>query len=233
MDELQLIKARHSVRQFTTVPLKDDVVTALTMMIDGVNAADSGLYFQLVTNDPDTFGKSMLASYGKFSNVSDYILVAATDDAADEAGYQGERLVLEALKYGVGSCWVGLTFSKKALNRRIDHGAMAARGAKVRAVIALGYPAVPGRQHPMKDPRTVAADYDTAPEWYRHGVDAVLLAPSALNKQPYDIRMVGDDTVRLRIVHGLMSLAKGYAPLDRGIARLHFAIGARHPVTII
>lgn len=219
-------------RQFTPEPLKDDAVASLSEMVAAINAADPALYFQLVTNDPDTFGKSLLASYGKFSNVSDYIVVAATDSAADEAGYRGERLVLETLRYGVGSCWVGLTFSKKALSRRIDHDAVAARGAKVRAVIALGYPAVPGCQHPMKDPRKVAPDYDAAPDWYRRGVDAVLLAPSALNKQPYDISMAGDATVRLRIVHGMLSLAKGYAALDRGIARLHFAIGAGRPVDI-
>lgn len=57
---------------------------------------------------------SMMAHYGKFSGVKNYIaLVGKKSETLDEElGYQGERLVLKAQELGLNTCWVAMTHGK-------------------------------------------------------------------------------------------------------------------------
>ena len=70
-DLMQLMKERHSVRQYEDRPLEDGVVSALEEEIKACNK-ESGLHIQLVKNEPKAFD-SFMAHYGKFSGVTDYI----------------------------------------------------------------------------------------------------------------------------------------------------------------
>lgn len=70
-DLMQLMKERHSVRQYEDRPLEDSVVSALEEEIKACNK-ESGLHIQLVKNEPKAFD-SFMAHYGKFSGVTDYI----------------------------------------------------------------------------------------------------------------------------------------------------------------
>ena len=57
------------------------------------------------------------------------------------------------------------------------------------------------------------------PEWFRKGVEAALLAPTATNQQKFTLHRDGNT----------VSLRKGigpYAACDLGIVRYHFEIGA-------
>jgi len=218
--DFELLRSRHSVRQFTPHPLDPDAVASLSREIDRINT-DKGLSFKLVTNEPDAFGRSLMARYGKFSGVTNYIVAAGPADRGVDAGYYGEALVLMALAQGIDSCWVVLTYSKRSVTRAVSVDP----DAKLFAVIALGYAERPGKPHPSKAPTDIAPDYPNAPEWFRRGVDAVLLAPSSINRQPYRITLSPDGKADLQVVNGFLSPTKPYAPLDLGIARLHFDIG--------
>lgn len=218
--DFELLRRRHSVRQFTRHSLNPDAVASLSREIDRINA-DKGLSFRLVTNEPDAFGRSLMARYGKFSGVANYIVVAGPADCGIDAGYYGQALALMALTHDIDSCWVGLTYSKRSMARAVSVDP----DAKVFAVIALGYAEHPGKPHPSKSPADIAPDYPNAPEWFRRGVDAVLLAPSALNRQPYHITLGPDGKANLQVINGFLSPSKSYAPIDLGIARLHFDIG--------
>ena len=65
------------------------------------------------------------------------------------------------------------------------------------------------------------------PSWFRSGVDAVQLAPTAVNQQKFYIEYLGkvdDGLPKVRIRRG--SSLVGYTRIDMGIAKLHFEIGA-------
>ena len=57
------------------------------------------------------------------------------------------------------------------------------------------------------------------PEWFRRGVQAALLAPTAMNQQKFTFTLQGD-TVSAKAGTGF------YSKVDLGIAKYHFEIGA-------
>ncbi len=97
-------------------------------------------------------------------------------------------------------------------------------GQKLAAVVALGYGASQGVPHRSKAPQEVAPGYDGAPEWFKRGVDAALLAPTALNQQKFSFSLDGEENdvpvVRASTKRG------AFTQMDLGIAQCHFEIGA-------
>ena len=94
-------------RHYTTQDIEPEKVEALQQLVNNYNA-NSGLHIQLITNEPRSFGESLLARYGKFSNVKNYFaMIGKKGDKLDETvGYYGEKLVLEAQMMGLNTCWV-------------------------------------------------------------------------------------------------------------------------------
>lgn len=58
------------------------------------------------------------------------------------------------------------------------------------------------------------------PDWFRRGVEAAMLAPTAVNQQKFRFALVEPNTVKATTAFG------PYAKIDLGIAKLHFEIGA-------
>ena len=71
MNIREAIKARHSVRQYKTDPIPEDVKKSLEDLISVCNE-ESGLHMQLITDDPECFD-TFLAHYGLFKNARNYI----------------------------------------------------------------------------------------------------------------------------------------------------------------
>ena len=67
----EAMKERHSVRQYEDRPLSESVIAELENEIEACNK-ESGLYIQLVKDEPKAFD-SFMAHYGKFSGVRNYI----------------------------------------------------------------------------------------------------------------------------------------------------------------
>ena len=65
MDILEAMRARHSVRQYTTQPLSAAQVQRLQEEIDTCNR-ESGLHIQLIKDEPKAF-EGFLAHYGSSS----------------------------------------------------------------------------------------------------------------------------------------------------------------------
>ena len=74
MDLLQAMRNRHSVRSYTNKPIEGEVKEKLSALIAQCNG-ESGLHIQLVLDEPNAFD-SMMAHYGKFSGVRNYIVMA-------------------------------------------------------------------------------------------------------------------------------------------------------------
>jgi len=213
MDMLEIMKARHSVRQYKDTALTKEILAALQEEIISCNR-ESGLHIQLVEDEPKAFD-GFMARYGKFSGVKNYIAMIGKKgaDLEEKCGYYGERLVLLAQQLGLNTCWVAMTYSK------VKTAFTVRAGEKLCVVIALGYGKTQGVPHKSKPIEDIMNVQVPIPEWFKNGMEAVLLAPTALNQQKFSFSLEGDE------VSG--AAGKGfYTKIDLGIAKYHFELGA-------
>ena len=216
MELIDAIKARHSVRKYLDKPIERAKIAQIRTEVERVNR-ESGLNVQLVLNEPKAFSTGMW-KYGQFSGVQNYLVMAGPTgkEAEEKVGYYGEQLVLMVQTIGLNTCWVGLTYKK------IPGTFMLREGDIVHCVISLGYGTMPGVQHPLKPKESFYESEGLPPEWFRNGLDAALLAPTAVNQQKFKFILHPDNIVEAKI---LFSMA-GYTSVDLGIVKLHFEIGA-------
>lgn len=216
----EAIEARHSVRAYKEQPLADDVIKVLEEQIAVLNR-DGNLHIQLIQNEPKAFQGTM-AKYGKFRNVSSYIVMAGkkSEDLDERVGYYGEHLVLLAQTLGLNTCWVGLSYSK------VPGTYVLADGEKIACYIAIGYGETQGVGHKIKTVEQVSNASDITPSWFKKGVEAALLAPTAVNQQKFSFEYAGMSNNRHK-VHAKKGFSMiGYTQMDLGIAKYHFEIGA-------
>ena len=212
----EAIQSRHSVRQYIDKALTEDAVTTLRAKIDEVNAK-SGLHIQLILNEPKSFQCAM-AKYGHFSGVNNYLVMAGkkSDDLDEKVGYYGEQLVLLAQMLGLNTCWVGVSYSKIPNTYVLDEG------EKIVCYISLGYGANQGNSHKTKSFKEVSNASDATPKWFLDGVNAALLAPTAVNQQKFFFEYLAGDKVSAKRGVSLV----GYTRIDLGIVKYHFEVGA-------
>ena len=216
----EAIEARHSVRAYKDQHLAEDVVLVLEEKIAALNR-EGELHIQLIQNEPKVF-LGTIAKYGKFRNVGNYFVMAGkkADDLDERVGYYGEQLVLLAQTLGLNTCWVGLSYSKVPGTYVLDDG------EKIACYIALGYGESQGTGHKIKTVKQVSNASDVTPAWFRKGVEAALLAPTAVNQQKFSFEYVGIKNSR-HLVNAKKGFSMiGYTQMDLGIAKYHFEIGA-------
>ncbi len=93
--------------------------------------------------------------------------------------------------------------------------------------IPLGYGNDSGRNMKRKSAKQVSNASDITPKWFRDGVAAALLAPTAVNQQKFyfEYQNPHDDGVhRVKAERGFSLI--GYTKIDLGIAKYHFEVGA-------
>lgn len=217
MDIIQAIRNRHSVRNYTDKKLEENVVAELNAEIKACNK-ESGLHIQLVTEEPGAFSGAM-ARYGKFTNVNNYIaLVGKKDTDLDEKiGYYGERVTLKAQQLGLNTCWVALTFSKGKSRCVVE------KDEKLVCVLSLGYGKTQGVPHKSKPLDSLCKVEGEMPDWFKAGMEAAVLAPTATNQQKFLITLSGDK-VTAQATGGF------YSKVDLGIVKYHFEIGSGHKI---
>ena len=211
MELMEAIRSRHSVRQYTDKPIPPETLAALAAEVSRCNEA-GGLHIQLVHDEPEAF-RGVLAHYGKFRGVRNYLALVGPKGADEKLGYYGERLALEAVRLGLDTCWVALTFRKGKCPVAV------APGEKLVCVVALGYGETHGVPHQSKSLSEVCRAEGDLPEWFRSGVEAALLAPTATNQQKFLLTLSGD-RVKAESTGGF------YARVDLGIVKYHFEVGA-------
>ena len=241
----EAIQARHSVRAYKELPLANETVRVLVDKITELNQKGR-LHMQLIQNEPKAF-QGTLAKYGKFRNVNNYIVMAGkkaasqreesktsldspereqartkfkSDDLDERVGYYGEQLVLLAQTLGLNTCWVGLSYSKVPGTYVLDEG------EKIACYIAIGYGETQGVGHKIKTVEQVSNTSDITPLWFKKGVEAALLAPTAVNQQKFSFEYIGmrNNRHQVRAKKGFSMI--GYTQMDLGIAKCHFEIGA-------
>ena len=162
---------------------------------------------------------------------------------AEEAfGYSFERIVLFAHSLGVGTTWIAGTMNRNAFEKAMD----LSEGEVLPCVSPLGYPAKKMSLRETLMRKGIKADsrlgfgelfYDgtfekplTAERAGRllSALEAVRLAPSAVNKQPWRVVLCGNKA------HFYEKRNRGYVDgswdiqrIDMGIALCHFELAAR------
>ena len=216
----EAIEARHSVRAYKDQPLSEEIVKVLEDEIVKLNK-EGQLHIQLICNEPKAFQGTM-AKYGKFRNANNYLVMAGkkSEDLDERVGYYGEHLVLFAQTLGLNTCWVGLSYSKVPRTYVLD------KDEKIACYIAIGYGETQGSGHKIKTVEQVSNASDITPSWFKKGIEAALLAPTAVNQQKFSFEYVGMSNNRhqVRAKKGFSMI--GYTQMDLGIAKYHFEIGA-------
>lgn len=227
----EAIEARHSVRAYKARPLAEDEARRLEEEIAEVNQTGN-LHIQLIRNEPKAF-QGTLAKYGKFRNANNYLVMAGkrADDLDERIGYYGEHLVLLAQTLGLNTCWVGLSYKK------IPDTYVLEEGEVIKAYIAIGYGETQGTGHKIKTPEQVSRSAvrtlgstenvsETTPSWFKKGVEAALLAPTAVNQQKFSFEYLGTNNGRHQVRAKKGFSVIGYTQMDLGIAKYHFEVGA-------
>ncbi len=86
-------------------------------------------------------------------------------------------------------------------------------------MIAVGYGKTQGTGHIVKPAESVMKAENPVPEWFQKGIDAALLAPTAMNQQKFLFTQNGN-SVSAKAGKGF------YTKIDLGIAKCHFEVGA-------
>ena len=213
MDLMEAIRERHSVRSYNAKAIDGNVKMNLLSYIEQCNQ-ESGLHMQLIMNEPKAFD-GFMAHYGKFSGVRNYIAMIGKKEPGleEKCGYYGEKVVLKAQQLGLNTCWVAMTYSKVRTAFQVE------KGEKLCLVIAIGYGETKGTEHKVKQPEAVMKAEGPVQEWFKKGIEAALLAPTAMNQQKFCFTLKGN-SVTAKAGTGF------YTKIDLGIAKCHFEIGA-------
>ena len=188
---------------------------------------ESGLNIKLVIGSGAELFNGFRKSYGLFVGVQNYIAMIGSKDLPnrmEKVGRFGEKIILEATAMRLSTCWVGTSYDKKAA------ATLCSANDTLDCVIAIGYS---DKKHSLKErmmeygmhrqnkaKKTLTEAEEPVPEWFKQGMDAVYLAPTARNLRPFVFKYK-DGQVTASITNPTET-----AMIDLGIAKLHFELGA-------
>ena len=91
-------------------------------------------------------------------------------------------------------------------------------------MIAIGYGEDDGVKHKSKPIEKICSvDKDNMPTWFKNGMVAALMAPTALNQQKFYVSLDGDEVT--------ITAKKGpFTKVDLGIVKYNFEVGSGHKV---
>lgn len=245
----EIIQTRYSCRSYEERVIDDETRQRLSEIASSTAVGPFGTKprFQLVAaSAEDRAALKGLGTYGFIKGATGFI-VGATSIAGksfEDFGYLMELIVLHATDLGLGTCWLGGTFTKSSFAAKI-----ATRdGETVPAVASVGH--IAQRPRALDSMIRRSARSDKRLPWqrlffengfstplssetsgaYSVPLEMVRLAPSASNKQPWRVVSVGNSW------HFYLARTKGYGQgrfmrawtnadmqrLDMGIAMCHF-----------
>lgn len=251
---VDLIQERFSCRTYHREMIDSDTQSQLVRFVSAEKRGPFGhtARFQLVAaSEQDPQRLRYLGTYGFIQGASGFLVGAMPGNqfSPEDYGYLMEQIILYATSLGLGTCWLGGTFTKSSFARKIN----AREDEVVPAVSAVGYIAeyprrietwLKARRGPKRrlpwtslffdqefgQPLSTAAAGD-----YKTALEMVRIAPSASNRQPW--RVVKDN----HQFHFFLQRTPGYRDrllvrmttvadlqrMDMGIAMSHFELAAR------
>ena len=155
-----------------------------------------------------------MARYGKFRNVQNYIALVGKNDSGleEKAGYYGELIAIKAQQLGLNTCWVAMSYNKGKSAAKVKPG------EKLLMVLSVGFGETNGVSHTGKPVEKLCSVNGDMPDWFKNGMEAAQLAPTAMNQQKFYFELNGN-TVKASAGFGF------YTKVDLGIAKYHFETG--------
>nr|WP_236587774.1 nitroreductase family protein [Tumebacillus amylolyticus] len=245
------VELRHSSRSYTGEPLSTEIRTKLLNFLDSgwepYPESHTRAVFIEGTDKTSRIFKGFLGSYGKVTNAPALIAIIADVDRPhfyEAAGYMGEQCVLYATALGLESCWVGGFFRPEEAGKIAGLG----KSERVLCVVAIGTAKQGGmtslyeglfkfgstNRGKRKDVSEIHYLEDiTPPHWFLRAIEAVQIAPSSFNKQPWHIMYHRDGRISLSATEDYKEKAPLYAGAPNssrlccGIAMAHFKVTTR------
>jgi hypothetical protein len=243
---LDLIRSRTSVRRFTGEIVAGEARQELERCCPAMGDGPFGgtCRFQLIDNRPRGGDRGeRVGTYGIIRGARTYLAGATVSSryGLEDFGYLFELLVLKATDLGLGSCWLGGTFTRGRFAR-----AMELREEEI--IPAVSPVGIPTEQRSMVDrvfrwgagskqrkswselfydgEKAVALSPDQAGQ-FATALDMIRLAPSAVNRQPWRCCKQGQ---RIHFYLLRSPGSRGMSPtdyrrIDMGIAMAHFDLG--------
>lgn len=242
------IEKRYSCRSYSGELLKARERIALEEFLEAQLNGPLGSHIRLqllAETEEDPYSLKGLGTYGFIKGVKAFIAgaVRRSPNDLEDYGYVMEHAVLKATHLGLGTCWLGGTFTKSKFAKRIS----LAPDEIMPAVVAVGYEArgnllaaAKKRVRLPMEKLFFNGDFGKpireAPSPHGIILEAVRWAPSASNKQPWRI-VVTEEGFHLYLrrtrgygKHSLIFRLLGLADLQRvdmGIAMCHLELTAR------
>lgn len=250
----EVIQQRYSCRTYQREPLSGDLQSKLGTFAASSNRGPLGCQarFELVADSEQEPNKlRSLGTYGFIQGASAYLVGAMDRDdfSPEDYGYLLEKIVLYATDLGLGTCWLGGTFTKSSFASKIK----ANPDELVPAVSPVGYIAEKprrietwlkgrrGTKHRLSWPELFFdSEFGTHLrredlDGYGEALEMVRMGPSASNRQPWRILRQGE------LWHFYLQRTPGYREnrltrwttvadlqrIDMGIAMSHFELTAR------
>ncbi len=252
---VDLINARYSCRTYRaeTIAPPDKAALEAYLAAHAVGPLGSRARFAVVAASPgDSAALKRLGTYGFIKGATGFLVgaVRRAPNDLEDYGYLVEQAILYATGLGLGTCWLGGSFTKGSFAARM--GGLE-RDETMPAVVSLGYRGDDGteriREREAGSRRLPASSLffaerfggplaldaaDTA-DGFGVVLESVRMAPSATNKQPWRIVRHGADW------HFYLQRSKGYGKgsalfallrladlqrVDLGIAMCHFELAA-------
>ena len=205
----EAMKARHMVRKYTDKAIPADIAAKLNERVKQ-NNEQYGLSIKLMINDGSAVPVVIKLILAK--GVNNFFIMAGPKRSDERIGYCGADLMLYAQTLGLNTWWVGGTYNRKGAAEKSE-------GATPVGIIAVGYGQTQGVPHKTKTADAVSSYVGDVPDWFKEGVDAALLAPTALAKQAFILKGEGG-TVHIDCDNGIFS------GVDTGLVKYHFELGA-------
>jgi nitroreductase len=247
----EIIQTRFSCRTFCPAPVGQEQQQSLQSEMDALSVGPFGaaLRFNLIAaQEQDRAGLRGLGTYGFIKGAAGFLAGAVCPGRMylEDFGYRMEQVVLHATDLGLGTCWLGGTFTKSSFARRI----VLSRAERIPAIVAAGV--IPDEEQARQAFLRRRIGSDSRLPWenlffadhfgtplarekaqpYALPLEMVRLAPSASNKQPWRVIHAED------AFHFYLQRTRGYREslklvgledlqrVDLGIAMCHFELAA-------
>lgn len=255
----ELVRRRYSCRTYLPEPIDAERRSLLEAFMDARTTGPLGAHarFRLIAAAPgDREALRRLGTYGFIKGATGFIVGAVRHGPRDheDYGHLLEQIVLYATELGLGTCWLGGTFTRSTFVRRF--GGLD-RGEALPAVVSLGLIGDDGSER-IREREEGARRLPVSRLFFENGfgeplpperaggyaaaLDAVRMAPSATNKQPWRVVRAGAGGSPGEAWHFYLTRTRAYrknGPLftvlriadlqrvDLGIAMCHFELVAR------
>jgi nitroreductase len=249
-----IIRARYSCRTYQEQPIEEGIRRRLASFAASTTTGPFGnqARFELAAaTADDRAALKGLGTYGFIKGATGFLIGATqtADKDMEDYGYLLERIILFATDLGLGTCWLGGSFTKSSFANKI----LARDDELVPAVASVGY--IAERRRLLESVIRLGAGAEKRLPWqrlffegtfdtpltrkaasaYAVPLEMVRLGPSASNKQPWRIAHSGNAW------HFFLQRTRGYSEgrlmkswtvadmqrIDMGIAMCHFELVAR------